>query len=148
MKVILKQDIKGVGKKDQIINAADGYARNFLFPRGLAVPADTGNLNNLAAKNKAEAAKKERNLENSKKLAEELKSKVLTIQVKAGSNGKLFGGVTSKEISEALKNQLNVDIDKKKVVLNEVIKQEGVFTVDLKLQEGVNAKVKVHVKAI
>ena len=148
MKVILKQDIKGVGKKDQIINAADGYARNFLFPRGLAVPADTGNLNNLAAKNKAEAAKKERNLENSKKLAEELKNKVLTIQVKAGSNGKLFGGVTSKEISEALKNQLNVDIDKKKVVLNEVIKQEGVFTVDLKLQEGVNAKVKVHVKAI
>ena len=148
MKVILKQDIKGVGKKDQIINAADGYARNFLFPRGLAVPADTGNLNNLAAKNKAEAAKKERNLENSKKLAEELKSKVLTIQVKSGSNGKLFGGVTSKEISEALKNQLNVDIDKKKVVLNEVIKQEGVFTVDLKLQEGVNAKVKVHVKAI
>ena len=148
MKVILKQDIKGVGKKDQIINADDGYARNFLFPRGLAVPADTGNLNNLAAKNKAEAAKKERNLENSKKLAEELKSKVLTIQVKAGSNGKLFGGVTSKEISEALKNQLNVDIDKKKVVLNEVIKQEGVFTVDLKLQEGVNAKVKVHVKAI
>ena len=148
MKVILKQDIKGVGKKDQIINAADGYARNFLFPRGLAVPADTGNLNNLSAKNKAEAAKKERNLENSKKLAEELKSKVLTIQVKAGSNGKLFGGVTSKEISEALKNQLNVDIDKKKVVLNEVIKQEGVFTVDLKLQEGVNAKVKVHVKAI
>ena len=148
MKVILKQDIKGVGKKDQIINAADGYARNFLFPRGLAVPADTGNLNNLAAKNKAEAAKKERNLENSKKLAEELKSKVLTIQVKAGSNGKLFGGVTSKEISEALKNQLNVDIDKKKVVLNEVIKQEGVFTIDLKLQEGVNAQVKVHVKAI
>ena len=148
MKVILKQDIKGVGKKDQIINAADGYARNFLFPRGLAVPADTGNLNNLAAKNKAEAAKKERNLENSKKLAEELKSKVLTIQVKAGSNGKLFGGVTSKEISEKKKNQLNVDIDKKKVVLNEVIKQEGVFTVDLKLQEGVNAKVKVHVKAI
>ena len=97
MKVILKQDIKGVGKKDQIINAADGYARNFLFPRGLAVPADTGNLNNLAAKNKAEAAKKERNLENSKKLAEELKSKVLTIQVKAGSNGKLFGGVFGRE---------------------------------------------------
>ena len=148
MKVILKQDIKGVGKKDQIINAADGYARNYLLPRGLAVPADTGNLNNLAAKNKAEAAKKERNLENSKKLAEELKSKVLTIQVKAGSNGKLFGGVTSKEISEALKNQLNVEIDKKKIVLNEVIKQEGVFTVDLKLQEGVNAQVKVHVKAI
>ncbi len=147
MKVILKQDIKGVGKKDQIINAADGYARNYLFPKGLAVPADTGNLNNLKAKNKAEADRKERNLENSKKLAEDLKTKVLKIEVKAGSNGKLFGGVTSKEISEALKKQLNVDVDKKKVVLNEVIKQEGVFTVDLKLQEGVLAKVKVHVVA-
>lgn len=147
MKVILKQDIKGVGKKDQIINAADGYARNFLFPKGLAVPADSGNLNNLEAKNKAQAAQKERNLESSKKLAEELKSKMLEIQVKAGSNGKLFGGVTSKEISDALKSQLNIDIDKKKVILNEVIKQEGVFTVDLKLQEGVVGKIKVHVKA-
>ena len=147
MKVILKQDIKGVGKKDQVINAADGYARNYLFPKGLAVPADTGNLNNLKAKNKAEADRKEGNLENSKKLAEELKTKVLKIEVKAGSNGKLFGGVTSKEISEALKKQLNVDVDKKKVVLNEVIKQEGVFTVDLKLQEGVMASVKVHVVA-
>ena len=128
MKVILKQDIKGVGKKDQIINAADGYARNFLFPKGLAVPADAGNLNNLKAKNEAQAAQKEKNLENSKKLAEELKTKILVIDVKAGSNGKLFGGVTSKEISEVLKKQLNVDIDKKKILLNEVIKQEGIFS--------------------
>ncbi len=148
MKVILRQDIKGVGKKDQIINAADGYARNFLFPKGLAVPADAGNLNNLKAKNEAQAAQKEKNLENSKKLAEELKTKILVIDVKAGSNGKLFGGVTSKEISEALKKQLNVDIDKKKILLNEVIKQEGIFPVDLKLQEGIIAKIKVHVRAV
>ncbi len=148
MKVILKQDIKGVGKKDQIINAADGYARNFLFPKGLAVPADAGNLNNLKAKNEAQAAQKEKNLENSKKLAEELKTKILVIDVKAGSNGKLFGGVTSKEISEVLKKQLNVDIDKKKILLNEVIKQEGIFPVDLKLQEGIIAKIKVHVRAV
>ena len=148
MKVILKQDIKGVGKKDQIINAADGYARNFLFPKGLAVPADAGNLNNLKAKNEAQADQKEKNLENSKKLAEELKTKILVIDVKAGSNGKLFGGVTSKEISEALKKQLNVDIDKKKILLNEVIKQEGIFPVDLKLQEGIIAKIKVHVRAV
>lgn len=148
MKVILKQDIKGVGKKDQIINAADGYARNFLFPKGLAVPADAGNLNNLKAKNEAQAAQKEKNLENSKKLAEKLKTKILVIDVKAGSNGKLFGGVTSKEISEALKKQLNVDIDKKKILLNEVIKQEGIFPVDLKLQEGIIAKIKVHVRAV
>ena len=147
MKVILKQDIKGVGKKDQIINAADGYARNFLFPKGLAVPADTGNMNSLKAKNDANQARKERDLKESKILAEELKTKMITISVKAGSNGKLFGGVTSKEISEALKSQLNVDVDKKKVLLNDVIKQEGTFTVDLKLQEGVIAKIKVNVKA-
>ena len=147
MKVILKQDIKGVGKKDQIINAADGYARNFLLPRGLAVPADTGNMNTLKAKSDANSARKERDLKESKKLAEELKTKMITISVKAGSNGKLFGGVTSKEISEALKKQLNVDVDKKKVLLNEVIKTEGIFTVDLKLQEGVVAQIKVTVKA-
>lgn len=147
MKVILKQDIKGVGKKDQIINAADGYARNFLLPRGLAVAADAGNMNTLKAKNDANSARKERDLKESKKLAEDLKTKMITISVKAGSNGKLFGGVTSKEISEALKQQLNVDVDKKKVLLNEVIKQEGIFTVDLKLQEGVVAQIKVTVKA-
>ena len=147
MKVILKQDIKGVGKKDQVINAADGYARNFLIPRGMAVPADTGNMNTLKAKSDANSARKERDLKESKRLAEELKTKMLTISVKAGSNGKLFGGVTSKEISEALKKQLNVDVDKKKVLLNDVIKQEGVFTVDLKLQEGVVAQIKVTVKA-
>lgn len=147
MKVILKQDIKGVGKKDQIINAADGYARNFLLPRGMAVPADTGNMNTLKAKNDANSARKERDLKESKKLAEDLKTKMITIYVKAGSNGKLFGGVTSKEISEALKQQLNVNVDKKKVLLNEVIKQEGIFTVDLRLQEGVVAQIKVTVKA-
>ena len=147
MKVILKQDIKNVGKKDQIINAADGYARNFLFPKGLAVPADSGNLNDLKAKNDAKAAQKERDLENSKKLANELKDKTVTISVKGGNNGKLFGGVTSKEISVALKEQLKVDIDKKKII-TDIIKQEGIFKVNLKLQEGVIAEVNVHVKAI
>ena len=148
MKVILKQDIKNVGKKDQIINAADGYARNFLFPKGLAVPADNSNMNELKLKQKAEANQKAKDLDNSKKLAEELKTKTIEIEVKAGNNGKLFGGVTSKEISTALKSQLNVDIDKKKVLLQDVIKQEGIYTVDLKLLEGVIAQVKVHVKAI
>ena len=147
MKVILKQDIKNVGKKDQIINAADGYARNYLFPKGLAVPADNSNMNELKLKQKAEANQKARDLENSKKLAEELKNKTIEISVKAGTNGKLFGGVTSKEIAIALKDQLNVDIDKKKV-LTDTLKQEGIYTVDLKLLEGVTAQVKVHVKAV
>ena len=147
MKVILKQDIKGVGKKDQVINAADGYARNFLLPRGLAVSADTKNMNTLKAKSDANSARKQRDFEDSKKLAEQLKTKELNIFVKVGNNGKLFGGVTSKEISDALKEQLKVEVDKKKVLLNEVIKQEGTFIVDLKLQEGVIAKIKVNVKA-
>lgn len=145
MKVILKEDVRNVGKKDQIINASDGYAKNYLIPRGLAVLADTHNINNLEAKQKANIAQKARNLEESKKMAEELKNKMITLKVKAGNNGRLFGGVTSKEISDGLKDQLNVDIDKKKVLLNEVIKQEGVFNVDLKLQEGVIACVKVKV---
>ena len=119
-----------------------------MFPKGLAVPADSGNLNDLKAKNDAKIAQKSRDLESSKKLADELKDKEIVIEVKAGNNGKLFGGVTSKEISEALKKQLKVDIDKKKVLLNEVIKQEGIFKVDLRLQEGVVAKVSVHVKAV
>lgn len=147
MKVILKQDIKNVGKKNEIINAADGYARNFLFPKGLAVPADNSNMNELKLKQKAEANQKAKDLENSKKLAEELKDKTLEISVKAGNNGKLFGGVTSKEISEELKKQLNVDIDKKKIQ-TDVIKQEGIYKVNLKLLEGVVATVNVHVKAI
>ena len=147
MKVILKQDIKNVGKKNEIINAADGYARNFLFPKGLAVPADNSNMNELKLKQKAEANQKAKDLENSKKLAEELKDKTLEISVKSGNNGKLFGGVTSKEISEELKKQLNVDIDKKKIQ-TDVIKQEGIYKVNLKLLEGVVATVNVHVKAI
>ena len=147
MRVILKQDIKNVGKKNEIINAADGYARNFLFPKGLAVPADNSNMNELKQKQKSEANQKAKDLENSKKLAEELKNKTIEISVKAGTNGKLFGGVTSKEIATALKEQLNVEIDKKKV-LTDTLKQEGIYSVDLKLLEGVMASVKVHVKAI
>ena len=147
MKVILKQDIKNVGKKNEIINAADGYARNFLFPKGLAVPADNSNMNELKLKQKAEANQKAKDLENSKKLAEELKDKTLEISVKAGNNGKLFGGVTSKEISEALKSQFNVEIDKKKIQ-TDVIKQEGIYKVSLKLLEGVIATINVHVKAV
>ena len=102
MKVILKQDIKGVGKKDQIVNAADGYARNYLFPKNLAVLADTGNMNNLKAKNESIAYRKGEDLKESKEIAEKLKKVTLKFKVKAGENGKLFGGVTAKEIAETL----------------------------------------------
>lgn len=147
MKVILKADIKGVGKKDQIINAADGYARNYLFPKNLAVPADSGNLNNLKAKNESIAYRKSEDHKEALEIAERLKNITVKLEVKAGENGKLFGGVTSKEISEALKKDHKIDIDKKKVLLKETIKVAGVTVVDLKLNEGVMAKVKVQILA-
>ncbi len=145
MKVILKQDIKGVGKKDQVINAADGYARNFLFPRNLAVPADTGNMNNLKSKNESVAFRKGEDLKEAKKIAERMKEITVKIAVKAGDNGKLFGGVTAKEIAESLKKDFNIDVDKKKVLLSETIKVAGSTKVDIKLNEGVIATVQVMV---
>lgn len=145
MKVILKQDIKGVGKKDEVINAADGYARNFLFPKNLAVPADTGNMNNLKAKSESNAFRKGEELKEAKEIAEKLKKITLKLKVKAGENGKLFGGVTAKEISEALKKEYKIDVDKKKIVLKDAIKQAGTTRVEIKLYEGVVASVLVMV---
>lgn len=145
MKVILKQDIKGVGKKDQVINASDGYARNFLLPKGLAVVADSTNMSNLKSKNEANAYKKNQELENAKSLASELNEITIKIKAKVGDNGKLFGGITSKEISEHLKKDYNINVDKKRIVLNENIKQIGTTIVQVKVYEGVVSKLKVVV---
>ena len=145
MKVILKQDIKGVGKKDQVINAADGYARNFLFPKNLAVPADTGNMNNLKAKNESVEYRKGEDLKEAKQIAEKMKTITVKISVKAGENGRLFGAVTAKEIAEALKKDFGIEVDKKKVLLQESIKVAGATKVDIKLNEGVVASVQVMV---
>lgn len=145
MKVILKQDIKGVGKKDQVINAADGYARNFLLPKGLAIPADTGNMNNLKAKNESIEYRKGEDLKEAKEIAERMKSLTLKLKVKTGDNGKLFGAVTSKEIAEALKEQFDIKVDKKKVLLSESIKEAGVRKVEIKLNEGVIASISVMI---
>lgn len=145
MKVILKQDIKGVGKKDQVINAADGYARNFLFPKNLAVPADTGNMNNLKAKNESVQYRKGEDLKEAKQIAEKMKTITVKIPVKTGENGRLFGAVTAKEIAEALKKDFGIEVDKKKVLLQESIKVAGATKVDIKLNEGVVASVQVMV---
>lgn len=147
MKVILLQDIKGVGKKDQIINANDGYARNYLFPKKLAVEATTGNLGNLKAKQESNQYRKDMQKEEAIKLADKLKDITLTIKVKAGENGKIFGGVTAKEIAENLKTQYNIEVDKKKINLTETIKVIGTRTVDIKLYEGVIGKLKINVGA-
>ena len=145
MKVILLDNIKGVGKKDEIINAIDGYESNFLFPKKLAVEANNENMSKLKAKKQSEQYKKDVNKENAEKIAKKLDDITLTIKVKAGENGKIFGGVTSKEISEELKKQYKIDIDKKKIILNENIKNLGSFDISMKLFEGVTGKLMVKV---
>lgn len=145
MKVILLENVKGVGKKDEIINANDGYARNFLLPKKLAVEANNQNLAKLKSKQESNVHKKMTEKQEAEDLAKKLEKIILKIQVKAGENGKIFGGVTAKEIAEQLQKQHNFKVDKKKIDLKETIKQTGMFTIDLKLYEGVNAKLKIHI---
>ena len=146
MKVILLQDIKNVGKKDEIINANDGYARNFLFPKKLALEATKDNLLKLQAKKDSQKHKKNLEIEEFKRQADKIKDIVLKIKVKAGANGKIFGGVTAKEISEELKKQYKMDIDKKKIILKETIKNIGRFSVEIKFGDGVSAKLTLAVE--
>lgn len=145
MKVILLDNIKGVGKKDEIINASDGYARNFLFSKKLAVEANAGNLAKLKAKQDSANFKKEQEKEEAQKIAKKLSGILLKIKVKAGENGKIFGGVTAKEIADNLKLQYNINIDKKKVDLKENIKILGVQKVSIKLFEGVIGELRIDV---
>ena len=145
MKVILNEDIKGVGKKNEVINASDGYARNYLFPQKLAVPADTQNMNVLNAKKASEKHKKDIECEQAKKIQEKMKTIVLKITTKAGENGKTFGSITSKEIAENLEKQFKIKVDKKKIILPEQIKTLGTYIVDIKLFEGVIGKLTLSV---
>ena len=145
MKVILKADIKGVGKKDEVINASDGYVRNFLFPKNLAVEANAENMAKLQAQNSSKQFKKDTEKEEAQKLSEKMNKISLRIQVKAGENGKIFGGVSSKEIAENLEKQYNIKVDKKKIDLKETIKTLGMFTIEIKLYEGVVGKLKIDV---
>ena len=145
MKVILKADIKGVGKKDQVINASDGYARNFLFPKNLAVEANKENMSKLKAKQDSNAFKKSQEKEEARKIAEKLSKIQLKIPVKAGENGKIFGGVSAKEIAELLKENYKIEIDKKKIELKETIKTLGAKTIQIKLYEGITGNLKIDV---
>lgn len=146
MKVILTQDIKGKGKKDQLIEVSDGYARNFLLPKGLAKEATNTNINIMNGKNESEAYRQKVALEE----AEAQKAKMETVEVvltaKAGENGKLFGSITSKDVAEALTMQHHIKLDKKKFVLPDGIKTLGTTTVDVKIHQGVTGKLKVTVK--
>ena len=145
MKVILKDNIKGVGKKDEVINASDGYARNFLLPKGLAVEANRENMSKLKAKEDSKAYKKVVEKEEAKKVAEKLSGIQLKVPVKAGENGKIFGGVSAKEIADLLKQNYNIEVDKKKIDLKETIKTLGLRTVTIKLYDGVVGNLRVDV---
>ena len=145
MKVILKSDIKGVGKKDEVINASDGYARNFLFPKNLAVEANSENMSKLKAKQDSNAYKKLQEKEEAKKIADKLSKILLKIPVKSGENGKIFGGVSAKEISDLLKEEYKIEVDKKKIELKETIKTLGIRTITIKLYEGVIGNLKIDV---
>ena len=145
MKVILKSDIKGVGKKDDVINVADGYARNYLFPRKLAVLATEGNLISLKEKNDAQRFKKQSEYGEARELAKKLSKLSVTFKVKTGENGRLFGSITSKDIAEKIKSEFGIEVDKKKIVLDEAIKSAGVYDLEVKVYPEVISKIKVEV---
>ena len=147
MKVILKDNIKGVGKKNEVINASDGYARNFLFPKNLAVEATPENMQKLNSQNQAKQYRKDVEKEQAQAIAKKLETITVQIKVQAGENGKIFGSVSSKEIAENLETQYKIIIDKKKIEVKEPIKVLGARTVDTKLFEGVIGKIKINVSA-
>ena len=146
MKVILKENIKSIGKKDEVINVSDGYARNYLFAKDLAVEATPGNLAKLQTKKDSVAFKKGQEKEEAEKIAEKLAKITLDFKVKAGENGKIFGGISSKEIAEKLEKDFSIKVDKKKIDLKEPIKILGIKRVDIKLFEGVVGTIKVATK--
>ena len=146
MKVILLADVKGVGKKDQTINASEGYVKNFLFPRKLAVEANSGNLKKLDNQKKAEDLQRQEELDAAKALGEKIAEQKVVIKVKTGDNGKLFGAVTNKEIAVALKEQTGLAVDKKKISLSDPIKAIGEMEVTVKLHPKVSVKLKVEIE--
>ena len=146
MKVILTQDVKSQGKKGQLVDVSDGYARNYLLPRKLATEATADNLNAFRLKEKAKAAQIAREKAEAEENAKKLGAIQVKIAAKAGSNGKLFGSVTSKEISDALHEQFDLTIEKQKIVQAEPIKSFGAYEVKCKLGYEINADLKVEVK--
>lgn len=146
MKVILKQDVKGVGKKDSLVDVSDGYARNFLLPKKLAVEANVSSMNELNLKKDAQQHKKDTELANAKDLATKLEQTTVVFKVKAGEQGKLFGSITGKDISEKLQKDFKLNVDKKGIVLEEPIKVMGTTSVEIRVYPGVHAKLNIKVE--
>ncbi len=148
MKVILLQDVKSVGKRGDVVEVSDGYAKNFIFKKKLGTPADAKNLNDLKLRKENEEKVAAENLADAEKFAEVIASKTVTVRLKAGEGGKTFGSVSSKEIAQEAKTQFDMDIDKKKIVLPEAIRSFGMFEVPVKLHPQVTATLKVKVEEL
>ena len=144
MKVILKADVKGSGKKGDVIEVSDGYARNFLLKKGLAEPATASGINEISQRKTADAFHKAENEKALKALAKELNGKEVTVSIRAGENGKVFGSVTTLQVASALE-ALGYEVDKKKIAFKENIKTLGAFEAEVRLMEGVTAKIVVNV---
>ena len=147
MKVILLKDVKGQGKKGDIINVSDGYARNFLFPKQLAIEPTKTALNELKGQQDSKNYREQKELEEANTIAEKISKVTVCVSAKAGENGKLFGAVTSSEIADKLKMEHHIVVDKKKIVLSDPIKTTGEFSLPVKLHPKVTAQLKVSVSA-
>lgn len=148
MKVLLKKDVHGSGKEGDIVNVADGYANNYLIPRGLAVSADAGVINAARIKKQAQKHRVEVQRQNAKALAKNMSKLTVKVYSKAGENGRLFGSITGKEVADALKEQYDIDVDKKKIRFEEPIKAIGIYTVTAHMFEQTDAKFKLEVLAL
>ena len=147
MKVILQQEVKKLGKKGEIIEVSEGYARNYLLPQKLAIPATNTNINTVSQQKASEERKQKRMMEEAQMMAAQMSKLEVTIAVKIGEGGKLFGSVTGKDIADALKEQHGVDIDKRKFDVKDAIKSVGTYPVSIKLHPEVSTKIQVHIKA-
>lgn len=144
MKVVLTQDVKGLGKKGELVNAAEGYARNFLFPRKLAMEANAQAMSELKNREASEKFKHDTEVANAKASAEKLEGKTVKLSAKAGANGKLFGSVTAKDVAEAISKEFKIELDKRKVSVED-IKVFGTYPVEIKLYNGITASMFVMV---
>ena len=145
MKVILLQDVKALGKKGEVVNVSDGYARNAIFPKKLGVEANAKNLNDLKLQKQNEEKVAQEHLEAAQELAKKLEAAKVELKIKTGEGGRTFGSVSSKEIAIAVKEQLGYDLDKKKIQIKEAIRTPGMHLVPVKLHQKVTAELKVHV---
>lgn len=145
MQIILTQDVKALGKKGEMVNVSDGYARNFILPKKLGLEANAKNLNDLKLQKAAEEKRQKELLEEAQELGKNIESKTLELKIKTGEGGRTFGSISSKEISQELKTQYGLDIDKKKLQVNDPIKTLGTHTVPVKLHPQVTAELKVKV---